>query len=348
MGVFNLFRNNKKKKENSGNQASSKFIDDEWLEVSANSKKEAIERACVALNTVESHLEIKPIGNGKKFRARKVEKAQASQAETTEAGAPKAEKKSKIEPEQTTDETSPVRHQENTDSDEDDWENEEEIAEETEVGKAAQETLQQIITHVEANATVEVFETNKTIRMEIKSEESGLFIGKFGQTLDSIQHVLKKILEKKHEHDKHVVIDAENYRLRREESLETKARKMAKKARQEKRSVSIEPMNAMDRRIVHMALKGEPGIETKSVGEGSSRRVLIVPKKKGGGRGNGRSRNGHQTRGRGGNRRGGNQRKQPSRLHDSYDVPAHSKSQVFGDNPEEYFEGIDDQNNGNK
>ena len=210
--------------------------------------------------------------------------------------------------------------------------------------------LLQIVQKIEPNAKLELYETNKTIRLEIISSESGLFIGKFGQTLDSIQHLLKKILEIKFEDGKNLVVDAENYRVRREESIETKARKLAKKARQEGRPVSVEPMNAMDRRIVHMALKGEPGIETKSVGEGSTRRVLIVPKRRSssrnggsrddGGRGRGKSRGG---RGRGHQHDRVNYADGNSRMHDSYDVPSLPKNEVFGDNPEEYFENYEDE-----
>lgn len=386
MGVFNLFKNMKKKEDE---KPTSKFIDDEWLEVSASTKEEAIERACVALNTNESHLEIKFLSkDGKKIRARKgtPTRQAAAQARTPtqarspapggrQARRPKPSENAEqfIDDEQTDeslqsgteedfDEQQPQENWDAQDSgrggnrsrrdsreqQEEDFE--EEVEEETDLGRKAKEILLQIVKAIDADAGIELYETNKKIRLEIESKESGLFIGKFGQTLDSIQHILKKILELKHEDGKHLVVDAEDYRVRREESIETKARKLAKKARQERRPVSVEPMNAMDRRIVHMALKGEPGIETKSVGEGLSRRVLIVPKRRDGG---GRGPENRNAQSRGGNRgaRGGNRGRNPnsrgptqaprdgnSRIHDSYDVPALSKSHVFGDDAEEYFE----------
>lgn len=377
MGVFNLFRSKKKEEA----QPTSRFIDDEWLEITAKSKEEAVERACVALNTNASHLEITSVSkDGKKFRARKaVEKAKEPQEEVTtpdedaEKVTPKREKRehrnrnrsaeprASKEAREPREPREPREHREpepfeseqpysmEQGSPQEEWE--EEVEEKTDLGKTAEQLLKEIVVGIEPNATVELYETNKTIRMEIQSSESGLFIGKFGQTLDAIQHVVKKIMELKHDCKKHVVVDAEDYRLRREESLETKARKLAKKARQERRPVSIEPMNAMDRRVVHMALKGEPGIETKSVGEGASRRVLIVPKRqssegRGRGRGDGNGRR-QETRGRGREGNGQMRGRSPSRIHDSYDVPAHSKSEVFGDNPEEYFDDqkYDDDNN---
>ncbi len=433
MGVFNLFRSKKKEEE----KATSKFIDDEWIEVSASSQDEAIKRACVALNTNPTHLEVKFLSkDGKKLRARKSSEEgdaakpapRAPQARPAPRGGqsarparggrnnnprndnrgenrnePRADSRNapRNEPrgdsrnarpnsrsggrntsrnaprqDEQTDETfvqegSDTEPNFNTERngrgyssennyDTDQYEAQqksraeeedfvEEVEEETDLGRKAKEILLQIVQKIEANATIELYETNKTIRLEIISSESGLFIGKFGQTLDSIQHLLKKILEIKFQEGKNLVVDAEDYRVRREESIESKARKLAKKARQEGRPVSVEPMNAMDRRIVHMALKGEPGIETKSVGEGSSRRVLIVPKRRAqGGRSGGGRDDGGRGRGRGQGRgfqgRGRNQDQAPrlnegnARIHDSYDVPALPKSEVFGDNPEEYFE----------
>jgi spoIIIJ-associated protein len=416
MGVFNLFRSKKKEEE----KATSRFIDDEWIEVSATSQDEAIERACVALNTNPTHLEVKFLSkDGKKLRARKSlaegeVKAKPAQQRTQQSrparkpAPPRGRSNSRNEPrsegsndsrgdsrptsrnasrsrpasrnqprnaprqEEQTDESfmseggeeqnfNTERNGSRYNSDHDDQYNErqqnrsrqdeedlvEEIEEETDLGRKAKDILGQIVLKIESNATVELYETNKTIRLEIISQESGLFIGKFGQTLDSIQHLLKKILEIKFQDGKNLVVDAENYRVRREESIESKARKLAKKARQEGRPVSVEPMNAMDRRIVHMALKGEPGIETKSVGEGSSRRVLIVPKRRaqGGRSGGGRDDGGGRGRGRGYQGRPRGDRDRPvqanegnARVHDSFDVPALPKSEVFGDNPEEYFE----------
>ncbi|MCC7460127.1 MAG: KH domain-containing protein [Proteobacteria bacterium] len=433
MGVFNLFRSKKKEEV----KATSKFIDDEWLEVSASSKDEAIERACVALNTNPTHLEIKFLSkDGKKIRARKSTgesevtdekparqprqgqgqgrgrgrggnreegsrdgqqaqgrgRGRGTRSESSDRNDSRGDSRNESrggrnfqgpgrgrgnhaqprrEDEQTDEmmmrgdeeenfntEENNSRYNDFNDGYQDRQESRsrrheepeedfvEEVEEETDLGRKAKEILEQIVQKIEANAKVDLFETNKTIRLEIVSSESGLFIGKFGQTLDSIQHLLKKILEIKFQDGKNLIVDAEEYRVRREESIETKARKLAKKARQEGRPVSVEPMNAMDRRIVHMALKGEPGIETKSVGEGSSRRVLIVPKRRnGGGRGGrdeGRGRGGRGGRNFQGRGRGNGDR-QPrsdgnSRMHDSYDVPSLPKNEVFGDNPEEYFE----------
>lgn len=265
MGVFdNLFKIGKKEEK-----AKANFIDDEWIEVTAGSRDEAIDRASSALNATEKHLEIQWLTkDGKKLRARK--KVEGAEVVAKPKRAPR-KKPTEKKPE-------PVEFK-NDDIEESSYvqEFEEEVEEETEHGRKAKELLIQIVQFIDKPSTVELYETNKTIRLEIESSESGLFIGKYGQTLEALQHLMMKMIMDD-DNKKFLVIDAEDYRTRREESLEAKAQKLAKKARKENRPVGVEPMNALDRRIVHMALKGEPGIETKSIGEGSSRRVLIVPK----------------------------------------------------------------------
>ncbi|MCB0271721.1 MAG: KH domain-containing protein [Bdellovibrionales bacterium] len=280
MGVFNnLFKKDKKEDKNN-NQTKANFIDDEWVEVTAGSREEAIDRAANALNSTESHLEIQWLSkDGKKLRARK-------STETVE----KSSKGNVTEEKETVE----LQSYDASDREESSYqeEYEEEVEEETDLGRKAKDLLSEMIKCIDEPSSVELYETNKTIRLEIESQESGLFIGKHGQTLEAIQHLMMKMMMKD-ELGKFLVIDAEDYRIRREESLETKARKLAKKARKEKRPIGVEPMNAIDRRIVHVALKGEPGVETKSIGEGANRRVLIVPK-------------GYQQRGRNSGRRNNN------------------------------------------
>lgn len=286
MGVFdNLFKKENKKGNNT--KAKANFIDDEWVEVTATSRDEAIERASSALNSTEDHLEIQWLSkDGKKLRARKMEEGEEPKPKKSRS---KSRSKSKSKPKDQDEVEMKEYSEEPAEESSYHEEYEEEIEEETEHGEKAKDFLTQIVQCIDEPSSVELYETNKTIRLEIESAESGLFIGKHGQTLEAIQHLMMKIMMKD-DHQKFLVIDAEDYRIRREESLETKARKLAKKARKEKRPIGVEPMNAIDRRIVHIALKGEPGVETKSIGEGSNRRVLIVPK-------------GHQRRGGGGGRR---------------------------------------------
>jgi len=115
--------------------------------------------------------------------------------------------------------------------------------------------------------------------LEIVGDGSGLLIGKHGQTLDALQFILNRIANKNREEPVHVSIDTEKYRERHIEHLRSIAMKMGEKARRTGRSVSLEKMNPYDRRIIHLALKNESGINTKSIGEGVFKKVVIVPRK---------------------------------------------------------------------
>jgi spoIIIJ-associated protein len=116
------------------------------------------------------------------------------------------------------------------------------------------------------------------IEAVIDGPDAALLIGKHGQTLNSLQHVLSLML--KHRFGEHirVSIDAENYRARRAESLTQMARELASKVKAAGQEAVMDPLNALERRIVHTALLEEPGIMTYSEGEEPQRRVVISPK----------------------------------------------------------------------
>jgi len=115
--------------------------------------------------------------------------------------------------------------------------------------------------------------------LEIVGDGSGLLIGKHGQTLDALQFILNRIANKNREEPVHVSIDTEKYRERHIEHLQSIALRMGEKAKRTGRSVSLEKMNPYDRRIIHLALKNEAGINTRSIGEGVFKKVVIVPRK---------------------------------------------------------------------
>jgi spoIIIJ-associated protein len=115
------------------------------------------------------------------------------------------------------------------------------------------------------------------IRIEIEGRDSGRIIGKKGQVLSAIQHVVNRVVNKPGLDRRHVVVDAEGYRQRREDTLATMAQRLGKKAIEEGKIITFEPMSPRDRRIVHLALAKFPGVVTKSDGEGEGRRVQIIP-----------------------------------------------------------------------
>lgn len=115
--------------------------------------------------------------------------------------------------------------------------------------------------------------------VELSGDEMGILIGKRGQTLDSLQYLLSLVVNKESESYVKVKVDTENYRQRRRETLEGLAKNIAFKVKRTKRSVSLEPMNPFERRVIHSALQNDRYVTTKSEGEEPYRHVVISLKK---------------------------------------------------------------------
>ena len=115
--------------------------------------------------------------------------------------------------------------------------------------------------------------------LEIMGDGSGLIIGKHGQTLDSLQFIVNRIVNKSRQEPVYITLDTEGYRQRHMNYLKSMAIKMGQKARRTGQAVSLEKMNPYDRRIIHLTLKNENGLNTKSIGEGIYKKVVIIPRK---------------------------------------------------------------------
>ena len=113
----------------------------------------------------------------------------------------------------------------------------------------------------------------------VTGNEMGVLIGKRGQTLDSLQYLVSLVVNKESEEYIHVKVDTENYRQRRKETLENLAKNIAYKVKRTKRSVSLEPMNPYERRIIHSALQNDKYVTTHSEGEEPFRRVVVTLKR---------------------------------------------------------------------
>ncbi len=122
-------------------------------------------------------------------------------------------------------------------------------------------------------------ETSKNMDIELKGTDMGILIGKRGQTLDAIQYLVSIVANKDTEEYIHVKMDTENYRKRRRETIENLAKNIAYKVKRSKRSVTLEPMNAYERRIIHSALQGDRYVSTYSEGEEPYRHVVVALKK---------------------------------------------------------------------
>ncbi|NOU29121.1 MAG: KH domain-containing protein [Polyangiaceae bacterium] len=117
------------------------------------------------------------------------------------------------------------------------------------------------------------------IRIEIEGPDAGRIIGKRGLVLEAVQYLTSRVAQKKDEPRRHISVDAEGYRARHEDQLAEMAEKLGQRVAQEGKVITFDPMNARDRRVVHMAIKDMPGVRTESNGQGPDRRVQIIPDK---------------------------------------------------------------------
>lgn len=145
----------------------------------------------------------------------------------------------------------------------------------------AKDFLQEVFNAMDLAVVVDVKydEFDKNMDIDLSGDEMGILIGKRGQTLDSIQYLTNLVVNKSSEDKIHVKVDTEDYRRRRKQTLENLAKNMASKVKRTRRSVSLEPMNPYERRIIHSALQNDKYVTTHSEGEEPFRKVVITLKK---------------------------------------------------------------------
>ncbi|MFP5527567.1 RNA-binding cell elongation regulator Jag/EloR [Peptococcus simiae] len=125
--------------------------------------------------------------------------------------------------------------------------------------------------------TVEIQEDDDQITFAMYGEEVGILIGRRGDTLNALQFLLSLAINRRLGGHKRVILDCEDYRARRAETLSSLAHRMAEKARKTGRRVTLDSMNAAERRLVHLALEKEPGVKAESYGEDPHRKIVIYP-----------------------------------------------------------------------
>lgn len=114
-----------------------------------------------------------------------------------------------------------------------------------------------------------------SLYIDIQGKDSGTIIGKRGQTLDAIQYLTSLVVNKENQNYTRVVVDAENYRAKREKTLEKLALRLAGKVARTKRGIKLEPMNPYERKVIHATLQNHPQVTTRSEGQDPYRRVII-------------------------------------------------------------------------
>lgn len=140
----------------------------------------------------------------------------------------------------------------------------------------AARTLEQIVKLMEVPATVATRQEEEHVLFELTGDSSGILIGRRGQTLDALEYLLNRIVARDADSTR-IVVDSQNYRARRRQSLEELARRMGEQAKKKRKPVTLNPMSPRDRRIVHLALQEDPSLSTRSSGKGYFRKLIIIP-----------------------------------------------------------------------
>lgn len=147
----------------------------------------------------------------------------------------------------------------------------------SEAADRVRDLLERILDEADIDADVEVSEDDETITGAFEGDDLGFLIGHRGQTIDAIQHIAYRVAFRGSRDRKRLVIDAAGYRERRASALRASADQAAEAAIQDHRPVRLDPMSALERKVVHEHLKGRHDVETYSEGEEPSRRLVVAP-----------------------------------------------------------------------
>ena len=252
----------------------------EIITVSKKTVEEAITEACIQLGLASTDVEVEVVEKGSAgflgigakqavIKAWKKQEKKESKKEVKKEVKKEAPKKVEV-----SEETSAVE--------EEVVETEEKLAE---VEPQTKEACEKFLTDVLKTMGMEVKLTSEidedgSLSINMEGENMGILIGKRGQTLDSLQYLTNRVANKMQEGYVRVKLDTENYRQRRKETLENLAKNIAHKVKRTKKSVSLEPMNPYERRIIHSALQGDKYVSTHSEGEEPYRRVVVTLNRK--------------------------------------------------------------------
>lgn len=153
-------------------------------------------------------------------------------------------------------------------------------AEAAATAEKAKTALEEILKLMGVSATVATKpgDTSDEIILDVRADNNALLIGRKGQTLEALEYLVIRITgERPGSEGAHIIVDVENYRERRRKSLQDLALRMGEKAKRQRKTVTVDALSAADRRIIHAALQDDPWVTTRSLGQGSYRRLLIIP-----------------------------------------------------------------------
>ena len=262
----------------------------DYIQVSAKTVEDAVLEAAMKLATTREHLEYEVIEKGSagflgfgakpaviKARAltdEEIEKTEKQPEPVKEVLKQEVKKDNKKEIKKEVKKEEPVKAQK--------AEEPAPVKKEAVSGKeiSAEDFLKDVFKAMDMVVEIKVTENKeeKTMDIELSGEDMGVLIGKRGQTLDSLQYLVSLVVNKYSDEYIRVKIDTENYRERRKETLENLARNIAYKVKRTRKTVSLEPMNPYERRVIHSALQNDRYVTTHSEGEEPYRRVVVTLK----------------------------------------------------------------------
>ncbi len=143
------------------------------------------------------------------------------------------------------------------------------------IADRAKSFLHEMFEKMGLQVVIEKLTAKDRVTLQVHGEDLGVLIGKHGQTLDSIQYLTNLIANKGEEKRLYIMVDVEGYRARREQTLAQLAKRLADKVKRTRHRVQLEPMNAYERKVIHLTLQDMPHISTTSEGEGTNRHVVI-------------------------------------------------------------------------
>ncbi|MBR5067012.1 MAG: protein jag [Lachnospiraceae bacterium] len=271
----------------------------EYMEFSAKTVQDAITEACTHFVVTSSSLEYEVIEEGStgflgigskpaviKARAKSEEMDEAKAVFSKEENEKKENKKDfKKEKKESKDNKKEVKKEvkkeEKAEEKKEEAKKREIAVDAAEVEKKASAFLKDVLSKMEIENEIKAkYDSSENcLNIEITGEDMGVLIGKRGQTLDSLQYLVSLVVNKGTKEYIRVKVDTENYRERRNKTLENLAKNMAFKVKRTRRSVTLEPMNPYERRVIHSALQNDSYVTTHSEGEEPYRKVVITLKK---------------------------------------------------------------------
>lgn len=154
-----------------------------------------------------------------------------------------------------------------------------EVTHEENPAKAAKRFLEKVLKAMQVKADMEVRNTGEYINIDLRGAHLGILIGRRGETLDALQYLTNVHVSRQCERKIKIILDVEDYRAKREQTLTRLAHRLADEARRSGKNVVLEPMSPHERRVVHTALQGNRTVQTHSEGDEPFRKVVIVPKR---------------------------------------------------------------------